>query len=121
MRRTARRKAEDLFRPFEQLNAERTGLGLGLAISRRGVEANGGRLTVRNIPDKGCVFTVDIPTAAPPALRPGPEAGVRLPASSEVTGTVSTVRSRIRTRMRVRVPQSSPLLSTVMPYWTKVQ
>jgi signal transduction histidine kinase len=60
--------AEELFRPFEQLNAQRTGLGLGLAISRRGVEANGGRLTVRNVPGKGCVFTVDIPMAAPPAL-----------------------------------------------------
>jgi signal transduction histidine kinase len=57
-------KAEELFRPFEQLNAQRTGLGLGLVISRRGVEANGGKLTVRNIPQKGCVFTVDIPAAA---------------------------------------------------------
>jgi signal transduction histidine kinase len=60
--------AEGLFRPFEQLNAQRTGLGLGLAISRRGVEANGGKLTLRNIPQKGRVFTVDIPTAAPPSL-----------------------------------------------------
>ena len=57
--------AEELFHPFEQLNAQRTGLGLGLAISRRGVEANGGKLTVRNIPEKGCVFAVDIPMAAP--------------------------------------------------------
>jgi signal transduction histidine kinase len=61
--------AEALFRPFEQLNAERTGLGLGLAISRRGVEANGGKLAVRNIPEKGCVFSIDIPMAAPPLLR----------------------------------------------------
>jgi len=61
-------KAEELFRPFEQLNAQRTGLGLGLTISRRGVEANGGKLTVRNIAGKGCVFTVDIPMAALPSL-----------------------------------------------------
>ena len=55
--------AERIFRPFEQLNAERTGLGLGLPISRRGVEANGGKLYVRNLPDTGCVFTIDLPRA----------------------------------------------------------
>jgi signal transduction histidine kinase len=59
-------KAEEIFRPFEQLNAERSGLGLGLAISRRGVEANGGALHVRNLPGAGCVFTIDLPRAAPP-------------------------------------------------------
>jgi signal transduction histidine kinase len=50
-----------LFVPFKQRGSDRTGLGLGLAISRRGVEANGGVLKVRNIPGKGCVFTVDLP------------------------------------------------------------
>jgi signal transduction histidine kinase len=59
-------KAEEMFRPFEQLGAERTGLGLGLPISRRGVEANGGKLYVRNRPGTGCVFTIDLPRAAPP-------------------------------------------------------
>jgi hypothetical protein len=34
-----------------------------LAISRRGVEANAGKLTVRNLPDKGCIFVVDLPAA----------------------------------------------------------
>jgi signal transduction histidine kinase len=56
--------AEDLFRPFEQRSADRSGLGLGLAISRRSVEANGGRLLVRNLPGKGCVFTIDLPKGA---------------------------------------------------------
>jgi signal transduction histidine kinase len=51
----------EMFRPFEQLSAERAGLGLGLAISRRGVEANGGTLRVRDLPGVGCVFTVDLP------------------------------------------------------------
>ena len=51
----------ELFRPFKQRNADRTGLGLGLAFSRSGVEANGGRIHARNLPDKGCVFTVDLP------------------------------------------------------------
>ena len=55
---------EEIFRPFEQLGSERTGLGLGLSISRRGIEANGGKLYVRNIPGTGCGFTIDLPRAA---------------------------------------------------------
>ncbi len=51
----------ELFRPFEQRHADRTGLGLGLAFSRGGVEASGGRIYARNLPDRGCVFTVDLP------------------------------------------------------------
>jgi hypothetical protein len=54
---------EDLFRPFEQRGADRTGMGLGLAFSRWGVEANRGRLYARNLPEHGCVFTVDMPRA----------------------------------------------------------
>jgi signal transduction histidine kinase len=53
--------AHDLFQPFEQRNADRTGLGLGLAISRLGAEANNGRISVRNLPDHGCIFTIDLP------------------------------------------------------------
>jgi signal transduction histidine kinase len=51
----------DLFRPFEQRSADRTGLGIGLAFSRWGAEANNGRISTRNLPDKGCVFIVDLP------------------------------------------------------------
>jgi len=50
----------ELFRPFEQRSADRTGLGLGLAFSRWGAEANDGRLYARNL-GRGCVFTVDLP------------------------------------------------------------
>lgn len=53
-------KAEELLRPFEQRGADRSGLGVGLTICHRGVEANDGKLHVRNIPDKGCVFTVEL-------------------------------------------------------------
>jgi hypothetical protein len=52
---------KELFHPFEQRGADRSGLGIGLAFSRWGVEANGGRLYARNMPGKGCVFTVDLP------------------------------------------------------------
>jgi hypothetical protein len=53
-------KAEELFRPFEQRGADRTGLGLGLDIARRSVEACGGRLQVHDIPGSGCVFSMDL-------------------------------------------------------------
>ncbi|MEO8673490.1 MAG: HAMP domain-containing sensor histidine kinase [Tahibacter sp.] len=53
--------AENLFLPFTQGDANRTGLGLGLSISRRSIEANGGTLSVRNLPGQGCVFTINLP------------------------------------------------------------
>jgi signal transduction histidine kinase len=52
---------EELFVPFSQRSAVRSGLGLGLSISRQGVEAMGGTLTVRDIPGKGCVFAIALP------------------------------------------------------------
>ena len=52
---------ERMFRPFGQLQKDSRGVGLGLAISRKGVEANGGRLDVRNLPGKGCVFVIQLP------------------------------------------------------------
>ncbi len=57
-----------LFRPFEQRSADRTGLGLGLAFSRWGAEANNGRIHTRNLPDRGCIFTVDLPRFQVPAV-----------------------------------------------------
>ena len=53
--------AHELFRPFEQRSVNRTGMGLGLAFCRWGVEASHGRIYARNLPDRGCVFTVDLP------------------------------------------------------------
>ncbi len=55
--------AQDLFQPFRQHGFNRSGLGLGLVIAREGVEANGGSLRVRDLPGKGCVFTIDLPKA----------------------------------------------------------
>jgi signal transduction histidine kinase len=53
--------AEQMFRPFTQRNEDKSGVGLGLSIARRGVEANGGILTARDLPGVGCVFTIDLP------------------------------------------------------------
>jgi signal transduction histidine kinase len=52
---------EKIFRPFDQHGEDRSGLGLGLDICRRGVEANDGVLSVRDVPGTGCVFTIDLP------------------------------------------------------------
>jgi K+-sensing histidine kinase KdpD len=57
-------KAEELFMPFTQKSADRTGLGLGLTISRKAVEKIGGTLAVRDLPGKGCVFTISLPKTA---------------------------------------------------------
>ena len=59
---------DELFRPFEQRSVDRSGLGLGLAFSRRGVEANHGRIYARSLPGRGCVFTVDLPRLLTPAV-----------------------------------------------------
>lgn len=53
--------AEKMFKPFTQGSFDRSGLGLGLSIARRTVEAEGGSLTVRNVPGTGCVFTMSLP------------------------------------------------------------
>ena len=60
-----------LFPSFEQRAADRSGLGIGLAFSRWGAEASGGRLYARNLPGTGCIFTVDLPRlpVPHPALR----------------------------------------------------
>ena len=54
-----------LFQPFAQRSADRSGLGLGLAFSRRAAEANNGRVYARNHPQRGCVFILDLPRFVP--------------------------------------------------------
>ena len=56
--------ADAMFLPFTQGSADKSGLGLGLAICQRIVEANNGILTVRNKPGDGCIFTIDLPRHA---------------------------------------------------------
>jgi signal transduction histidine kinase len=53
-----------VFKPFVQASDDRTGVGLGLSLSRRGIEACGGTMSVRDLPGRGCVFTIDLPRAA---------------------------------------------------------
>lgn len=56
----------DPFQSFgKRRGRDRTGLGLGLSIARKAVRAHGGDIHIRNMPDKGCVFIIDMPLAAP--------------------------------------------------------
>ena len=56
---------EDLFRAFARGASDQPGLGLGLPIARGAVRANSGEIHVRNVPGKGCVFTIDLPRQSP--------------------------------------------------------
>lgn len=58
---------DGLFRAFEQADDDRSGLGLGLTISRYGVEASHGQLYARNLPGQGCIFTIELPRLLVPA------------------------------------------------------
>lgn len=64
------RGGEELFRPFEQRGTDRSGMGLGLAFSRWGVEANNGRIYAQNVHDKGCVFVINLPRHVTEPLMP---------------------------------------------------
>jgi signal transduction histidine kinase len=59
------RSEDDLFSAFgDRKGSDRSGLGLGLSISKKAVTANGGELRNRNLPGKGCIFTIDLPQAS---------------------------------------------------------
>jgi signal transduction histidine kinase len=56
---------EKMFTPFTQRSGDRTGMGLGLSIARKSIEADGGTLSVRDVPGTGCIFTIDLPCHSP--------------------------------------------------------
>jgi signal transduction histidine kinase len=62
--------AAELFDPFVQRGENRAGFGLGLAIVKQALEAHGGRVLVRNLPGKGCVFSLELPEV-PDSAQPG--------------------------------------------------
>lgn len=55
---------EALFSAFgARRGRDRSGMGLGLSVSRKAVRAFGGDIHVRNLPGKGCIFTIELPVA----------------------------------------------------------
>lgn len=63
--------ADVIFQPFAgRRHTDRSGLGLGLSIARKAVRIHHGDIDFRNMPDKGCVFVIDLPLAVEGASVP---------------------------------------------------
>jgi signal transduction histidine kinase len=52
---------ERMMLPFVQGSTDRSGLGLGLDICRRSLDAMNGELIIRDLPRSGCSFTIYLP------------------------------------------------------------
>jgi signal transduction histidine kinase len=53
----------DPFQPFgDRRGNDRTGLGLGLSIARKAVRTQGGDVSVQNMPGRGCIFAIEVPS-----------------------------------------------------------
>jgi len=70
-----RERMANLFQPFDRLGREALaveGAGLGLALTKRLVEAMDGKLCVESVAEVGSTFTVRLPSAAAEELRAPP-------------------------------------------------
>jgi signal transduction histidine kinase/CheY-like chemotaxis protein len=69
---------ERLFTPFDRLGAEQTdveGAGIGLALSQRLIEAQGGHITVETEVGSGSTFSFDLPLAQRHSIAPIEDGG----------------------------------------------
>lgn len=57
--------SETMFSARSQRSADRSGLGVGLSISRHIIESDGGTLTVTDVPGHGCIFTITLSAPCP--------------------------------------------------------
>jgi signal transduction histidine kinase/ActR/RegA family two-component response regulator len=77
-----------LFSPFDRLGAERTGVegtGLGLALSKRLVEAMQGKIGVESAPGRGSIFWVELPLSDRQDGAPETEAAPQVAADARRT------------------------------------
>lgn len=59
---------DTLFEPYTQATGSHDGIGLGLSITRRLIEANGGEITYREGDDGGALFEIRLPRAEPASV-----------------------------------------------------
>lgn len=85
--------ASTIFEPFKRLHTaeEYPGTGVGLAVCRRIVQAQGGRIWAESVPGEGTVFSFTLPMESlrplkhtPPITAPGARGLARPPANSSV-------------------------------------
>ncbi|MGZ3460793.1 MAG: sensor histidine kinase, partial [Archangium sp.] len=80
---------ERIFGRFERAvsSHEHGGLGLGLFLTQRIIEAHGGRLQATRRPGEGSTFVLELPASPPPAYAPAapPSPWPELPAGSPPT------------------------------------
>jgi PAS domain S-box-containing protein len=81
----AKEVMERLWTPFFTTKAK--GMGLGLAICRRIIEAHGGRISVESIVGEGTTFTVTTPVEPKPVKEGGEKSWVNVPESLLSTTT----------------------------------
>jgi K+-sensing histidine kinase KdpD len=55
-----------MFHPHERRRIDPAREGVGTAVNRCFIEKMGGEIWVRDLPGKGCVFTLDLPRRSPP-------------------------------------------------------
>jgi len=55
-------KVEEAFAPFVRLASAEEGFGLGLALAKQALDAHGGNIRVQNLPGKGCIFVLELPS-----------------------------------------------------------
>lgn len=57
---------DQLFSPWTQRSSDKRGLGLGLPLVRRSVQALGGHVGVKDLPGIGCIFSISLLAAPGP-------------------------------------------------------